>query len=196
MKKIITMAAALFIFSSTAAHAQHYVTKGETMNSIAIEHKMKLKDLISLNPHIANPNKIKVNDYIIIRSGVETQKDLTDYARSLQDITAYSYGGQNFPYSTDCSGWTQGIYKKFGVNLPRTSAQQAQTGKPVKFQDLQIGDLMFFSTDPSHKITHVGINLGNDFFISNLNEKKDIEILSNWGSWSQKHFMWGTRYEL
>lgn len=191
-----TMAAAMFLSMSSVAHGQHYVKKGETLNSIAIEHKMKLKDLISLNPHIANPNKIHVNDYIVIRSGVETQKDLTDYARSLQDITAYSYGGQNAPYSTDCSGWVQFIYKKFGVALPRTSAAQAQTGKPVKFQDLQIGDLMFFSTDPNKKITHVGINLGNDFFISNLNEKKDVEILSDWGSWSQKYFMWGTRYEM
>ena len=196
MKKILTMFAAIFLISSTAAHAQHYVKPGDTMNKIAIEHKMKLQDLISLNPHIQNPNKINVNDYIVIRSGVETQKDLTDYARSLQDITAYSYGGQNAPYVTDCSGWVQFIYSKFNVKLPRTSAAQARTGKPVKFQDLQIGDLMFFSTDPNKKITHVGINLGNDFFISNLNEKKDVEILSNWGSWSQKHFMWGTRYEL
>lgn len=196
MKKIITIFAAIFLFSSTAAHAQHYVKKGETMNSIAIEHKMTLKDLISLNPHITNPNKLNVDDYIIIRSGTEKQKDLTDYARSLQDITAYSYGGQQFPYKTDCSGFTQGVFKKFGVTLPRTSRDQAKTGKPVKFNDLQIGDLMFFSTRADKVITHVGINLGNDFFISNLNEKKDIEILSNWGSWSQKYFMWGARHEL
>jgi cell wall-associated NlpC family hydrolase len=198
MKKFIATALSfsLFFGFSQIGHAQHYVKPKESMYSIAKEHKMSLKDLISLNPHIANPNKIQVDDYIIIRSGSETKKDLTDFARSLQSVTAYSYGGQNPPYSTDCSGFVQFIYKKFGVNLPRTSALQAYTGKPVKFADLQIGDLMFFSTRADKKISHVGINLGNDFFISNLNEAKDVEILSNWGMWSQKYFMWGTRYEM
>lgn len=196
MKKVIPILAALFLFSSTAAHAQHYVTKGETMNSIAIEHKMSLKDLISLNPHITNPNKINVNDYIIIRSGSEKQKDLTDYARSLQDITAYSYGGQQFPYKTDCSGFVQGVFAKFGVKLPRTSREQAKTGMPVKFTELQVGDLLFFSTRADKVITHVGIQLENDLWLSNLNEKSDVKILSNWGTWTQKYFQYGTRHKL
>lgn len=195
-KHLILILACYFLFSiGTVAHAQYYVKPGDTMYKIAQENKMSLKDLISLNPH-HNPNMIHVGDYIVIRSGSETAADLTAYARSLQDITAYSYGGQNAPYVTDCSGWTQFIYKKFGVNLPRTSAAQSKTGKPVRFADLQIGDLMFFSTRADKQITHVGINLGNDFFISNLNEKKDVEILSNWGSWSQKYFMWGARHKL
>jgi len=198
MKKMSTMILSLVLILSFASvsHAQHYVTKGETLSIIAKNHEMSLKDLISLNPHITNPNRINVDDYIIVRTKSETAKDLTDYARSLQSITAYSYGGQNAPYKTDCSGWVQYIYKKFGIALPRTSAAQSKTGKPVKFADLQIGDLMFFSTRADKQISHVGINLGNDFFISNLNEKKDVEILSNWGTWSQKYFMWGSRYEM
>lgn len=198
MKKwIITFtAAACFFGFSSGASAQHYVTKNESMYSIAKEYKMSLKDLISLNPHIKDPNKLRINDYIVIRSGVETQKDLVDYAKSLDSITAYSYGGQNFPYQTDCSGFVQGVFKKFGVNLPRVSRDQAKTGSPVKFNDLQIGDLMFFSTRADHVITHVGIYMGEDYFISNLNEKKDVEIMPSWGSWSRENFMWGTRYKL
>jgi peptidoglycan DL-endopeptidase LytE len=189
--------AAAFLFSiGTAAHAEHYVHEGETLGGIAKEYKMSLKDIISLNPHISNPNKIKPNDYIIVRTKTEPQKDLVDYARSLQDVTAYAYGGQNFPYSTDCSGWVQGIYKKFGVNLPRVSRDQAKTGEPVKFENLQIGDLMFFSTKADKVITHVGIYMGNGFWISNLNEKKDVEILSTWGNWAQKYFLWGARYKI
>lgn len=190
------MAAFLFFSLGTAAHAQHYVTKNETMYSISKEYKMNLADLISLNKHIKNPNNIKPGDYIVIRSEVETAADLVDYAKSLESITAYSYGGNNFPYSTDCSGWVQGIYKKFGVSLPRVSRDQAKTGTPVKFPELQVGDLMFFSTAKDKHITHVGIYMGENYFISNLNEKKDIEILPSWGSWSREFFMWGTRYKL
>ena len=157
---------------------------------------MSLSDLISLNKHIKDPNKIKQGDFIVIRSGVETQKDLVDYAKSLQSVTAYQYGGQNFPYETDCSGWVQGIYKKFGVTLPRVSKDQAKTGTPIKYQDLQIGDLMFFSTAADKHITHVGIYMGDENFISNLNKEKDVKIMPIWGSWSRENFMWGTRYKL
>jgi peptidoglycan DL-endopeptidase LytE len=184
------------------ASAQHYVKSGDTMAKIAQEHNMTLKDLISLNPHIKNPNLINVNDYIVIRSNVEKQRDLVDYARSLQESTNYVYGGQDFspPMNTDCSGFVQAVFAKFGVKLPRTSAQQAVVafGTPVKFPELQIGDLMFFSTRADKKITHVGIFMGTETntWISNLNSKKSVQILSSWGRWSQDYFMWGQRIKL
>jgi cell wall-associated NlpC family hydrolase len=181
---------------ATGVSAQHYVKPGDSMSKIAKTYNMTLKDLLSLNPHIANPNIIKPNDYIIIRSKTEPKKDLIDYARSLQGVTTYVYGGQNFPTSTDCSGWAQGIFKKFGVDLPRVSRDQAKTGKPVAFKDLQIGDLMFFSTRSDKVITHTGIYMGNDYWISNLNERKDVQIMSNFNTWTQKYFLWGARYEI
>jgi peptidoglycan DL-endopeptidase LytE len=196
-KILISMFAICMVFGiSSKASAQHYVQTGETLSKIAKEYGMSLSDIISLNPHIENPNIIHPNDYIIVRTKTEPQKDLVDYARSLQSVTAYSYGGQNPPYSTDCSGWVQYVYKKFGVNLPRVSRDQAKTGLPVKFQDLQIGDLMFFSTRADKVISHVGIYMGNDYFISNLNEEKDVEIMSSWGSWAQRYFLWGARHKL
>jgi LysM repeat protein len=196
MRKLLIAFVMAFLFVPSLASAQYYVERGDTMKKIAQENHMTLKDLISLNPHIENPNIIHVGDYIVIRSHVETQKDLVDYARSLQESTHYVYGGQNAPYETDCSGWVQSIFKKFGVILPRVSNDQAKTGHPVKFQDLQIGDLMFFSTRSDKKITHVGIYMGNDYWISNLNAKKNVQILSTWGKWSQAYFQWGARYEL
>lgn len=188
--------AAGLMFGAGTANAEYYVEKGDTMSKIAKNNNMSLSDLLSLNKHIVNPNYIKVGDYIVVRTGTETQKDLVDYARSLQAVTAYKYGGQDFPESTDCSGWVQGVYKKFGITLPRVSRDQAKTGTPVKFNDLQIGDLMFFSTASDKHITHVGIYMGNGFWISNLNSDKDVQILSTWGTWSRQHFMWGTRYKL
>lgn len=198
VKKIMIPFFALFLMIAfeSSASAQHYVEKGETLSKIAKTYGMTLKDIISLNPHIENPNVIQPKDYIIIRTQTEPQKDLVDYARSTQSVTAYVYGGQNAPYETDCSGWAQHVYKKFGVELPRVSRDQAKTGKPVTFQELQIGDLMFFSTRADKRITHTGIYMGNDYWISNLNEKKDVEILSTWGSWAQKYFLWGTRHEI
>ncbi len=200
MKKIIatSLAFLLILGSTNIAFAQHYVTKGETMSKIAKNFGMDLKDLISLNPHIENPNRINPGDYIVIRSGSETKADLVDYAKSLQESTKYVYGGQDFipPMRTDCSGFVQAVFGKFGVKLPRVSADQAKTGKPIKFKDLQLGDLMFFSTRADKKITHVGIYTGENLWISNLNSEKSVQILSTWGKWSQAYFQWGSRYEL
>jgi peptidoglycan DL-endopeptidase LytE len=197
IKWIVPFLTLFLVFTvSEKANAEHYVKPGENMWKIAQKYGMSVSDLISLNPHIPNPNIIHANDYIVIRTTDQKAKDLTGYARSLQSVTAYQYGGNNPPYETDCSGWVQHIYKKFGVNLPRTSREQAALGKHVTFQELEIGDLMFFSTRNDKVITHVGINLGNDYFISNLNETKDVEILSNWGTWTQKYFLWGARHKL
>ncbi len=196
MKKIIIVLAATFCLSfGSMAHAEYVAKSGDTMYKIAQKYNMNLKDLLSLNPHLIDPNKIKSGDYIIIRSSNKA-KDLVDYAKSLQDVTAYSYGGNNFPYEVDCSSWTQGVFKRFGILLPRTSAEQAKTGLPVRLNDLQIGDLMFFSTAADKHITHVGIYMGDNYWISNLNAQDRVKILSTWGKWTQQHFMWGTRYKL
>lgn len=201
MKKLIASCVALLCFFSFTnfAHAQVYVQKGDTLSKIAKEVEMPLKELIELNPHIKNPNKINPGDYIIFRSKTEPQKDLVDYARSMAEGTTYVYGGNDFTppdFATDCSGFVQHVYKKFGVDLPRVSKLQAQTGKPVTFKELQIADLMFFSTRADKVITHVGIYMGDDYWISNLNTAKDVEIMSTWGKWTQAYFQWGARHKL
>jgi cell wall-associated NlpC family hydrolase len=80
------------------------------------------------------------------------------------------------------------------VTLPRVSRDQAKVGTPVAFKDLRKGDLMFFSSGRTDKqITHVGIYLGNNMWISNLKTGSNVVIFSTFGSWTQKSFMWGTR---
>lgn len=198
MKKIVISCLFLcLVFSvGTVVSAQHIVRGGDSLSKIAKQYNMGLKDLILLNPHIENPNIIHVNDYIIIRSKDDTKKDMVDYAKSLQAVTAYSYGGTEAPYNTDCSGWMQYVFKKFGVDLPRVSRDQAKTGTPITFQQLQLGDLMYFSTREDKVITHVGLYIGDSMWISNLNEKVDVEIMPAWNSWTQKYFMWGARYKM
>jgi len=196
IKKLTAVCISVFILGfATVASAEYTVKKGDTLTGIAKKYGMSYADLKSLNPQIKNVNLIKVNDYINVRSANKA-KDLVDYARSLQDVTTYVYGGQqNYapPLRTDCSGWTQYIYRKFGVNLPRVSRDQARVGTPVKFADMRAGDLMFFSTRADHVITHVGIYMGDNYWISNLSTGKDVRIFSTFGTWTKGNFMWATR---
>jgi cell wall-associated NlpC family hydrolase len=172
--------------------AAHVVQPGDAFWKIAGEYHMSLADLIKLNPHIENPSRINPGDKMVVRSG-DVASDIVDYARALQGVTVYQYGGQSAPELTDCSGWVQAIYKEFGIDLPRVSRDQAKVGKPIKFQDMRKGDLMFFSTREDKVITHVGIYMSDDFWISNLSTKQDVEVLSTFGPWTQKYFLWAQR---
>lgn len=192
MKKLLLLIPIIFMFTTTKADAAYSVKNNDTMWKISNKYNMSYSDLVSLNPQIKDVNKINVGQAIAVRSG-DTPTDLTDYSKNLKSITTYQYGGQNAPYLTDCSGWTQHIYNKFGITIPRVSKYQANTGTPITFQNLKKGDLMFFSTREDKVIHHVGIYLGNGYWISNLNDSKNVTILSIWDTWTQKYFLWGSR---
>ncbi len=81
--------------------------------------------------------------------------------------TPYRYGAQTRRKGTDCSGMTMVIFRdKAGVALPRNSAEQQRFCMPVSRDDLQPGDLVFFSSSTrGGRVNHVGIYRGNGDFI-------------------------------
>ncbi|HWP82276.1 MAG TPA: NlpC/P60 family protein [Bacteroidota bacterium] len=91
-----------------------------------------------------------------------------DQSKMMREISRYmgipyEYGGDT-PQGLDCSGYTMLVFKNsVGVQLPRTSADQSKIGKPVSFEDLKFGDLVFFNTT-GESASHVGIYLGDDLF--------------------------------
>jgi len=89
----------------------------------------------------------------------------------------YVWGG-TVPSGFDCSGYVQYLYKKEGIQLPRTALQQSKVGKDVTWQPLKKGDLLFFLTDRKRGIpvTHVGMYLGNNKFIHAASRRKGIII--------------------
>ncbi len=80
----------------------------------------------------------------------------------------YVYGGTS-PSGFDCSGFTQYVYKHFGVNLNRTAAAQYSNGKSVT--SLQAGDLVMFGKSG---INHVGIYIGGNIFIHAANKSQGV----------------------
>jgi len=104
----------------------------------------------------------------------------------------YVWGG-NGPNSFDCSGLTKYVYGKVGVNLERISYNQAEQGIAVKKENLQAGDLVFFSginaTSSSAKISHVGIYIGNDQFIHASNPTRGVVQDDINDSYYSKHYV-------
>ncbi len=79
--------------------------------------------------------------------------------------TPYVLGGTTRT-GTDCSGLVLQVFTPLGVKLPRVSAAQAQVGLPVTPDALLPGDLVFFDVNQEGRVTHVGIYLGDDQFVS------------------------------
>ena len=83
----------------------------------------------------------------------------------------YVYGGTSLTNGADCSGFTQSVFKQFGISLPRTSGQQAKAGAGVSYLEAQAGDLICYSG-------HVGIYIGNGKIVHASSAKTGIKISS------------------
>jgi NlpC/P60 family len=105
----------------------------------------------------------------------------------------YRYGGTGKDGGGfDCSGLIQYAYGKYGVDLPRVSADQAREGRKIgrNPQALAPGDLLTFS-NRGGPVTHVGLYLGNGRFIHSATRGVQVSVLSEddpYGRW------WYTRW--
>lgn len=79
----------------------------------------------------------------------------------------YRYGGTSLTGGIDCSGFTQAIYRAYGIRLPRTSGAQRKVGKAVSYSDAKPGDLICYSG-------HVAIYIGGGKIVHAATPKKGI----------------------
>ena len=98
----------------------------------------------------------------------------------------YKYGGTT-PRGFDCSGFVQYVFDRHGVQLPRTSRQQAQVGRglPVSVGALKVGDLMLFATEGS-RIDHVAIYAGGNRMLHSSSSGRGVrydDLTSSRGRW-------------
>ncbi|HEX7380927.1 MAG TPA: C40 family peptidase [Nevskiaceae bacterium] len=70
----------------------------------------------------------------------------------------YVYGGADSA-GFDCSGLVYDVYRKVGVELPRSAAAQYHAGQKIPFADAAPGDLIFYRIDGG---MHVTIYVGHD----------------------------------
>lgn len=90
--------------------------------------------------------------------------EIVSYAKQYLGCS-YVYGGSG-PSTFDCSGFTMYVYKHFGYSLSHSATAQSYEGTAVAKEDLQPGDLVFFSDYQTLEgIGHCGIYIGDGEFI-------------------------------
>ncbi|WP_026695723.1 C40 family peptidase [Peribacillus kribbensis] len=107
---------------------------------------------------------------------------LINYAKKFIG-TPYVWGGTS-PSGFDCSGFIYYVFKEQGIYLPRTSST-LYTNVGLKVSSPSPGDLVFFNTSGSG-VSHVGIYIGNNEFISAESSGVKVSSLTN--------TYWGPRY--
>jgi hypothetical protein len=77
----------------------------------------------------------------------------------------YRYGGMTAK-GLDCSGFLCLVFKDaLNVSLPRSASGLHSWAEKTSLEKAQAGDFLFFKTDKSGSVTHVGLYLGDRRFI-------------------------------
>ncbi|WP_169907750.1 C40 family peptidase [Priestia abyssalis] len=97
--------------------------------------------------------------------------------------TPYVFNSPSYQTDTfDCSSFIQYIFGVNGIPLPRTSREQAKAGIRISFDQIQKGDLLFFTTKTRKngkslsKIGHVGLYIGNGQMLHTYRQGKKVRI--------------------
>ena len=90
----------------------------------------------------------------------------------------YKFGAKaGITTAFDCSSYTQYIFKKIGISLPRTSSSQASVGAKIAKADLKPGDLVFFKRPGKAGIGHVAVYIGDNKMLGASGDKVQISSL-------------------
>jgi lipoprotein Spr len=140
----------------------------------------------------ASPLQIKYAQLIGIQPQLITNTALYQFIDEWMN-TPYQYGGQT-KKGADCSGFTYQLFAAvYGKTLPRQSAAQSQLlNAPKSVGELTEGDLVFFKTEGSKTINHVGVYLHNQKMI-NATTSAGV-VISDMGSayWKPKFVTGGS----
>ena len=179
--------------------SEYIVKSGDNLWSIALKYGTTVEKLKEINK--LTTNDLKIGDKLVIPNLAKAPQpsrsgDSADGSRIIAKAaeylgTPYRYGGASAS-GFDCSGFTQFVYSEVGIKIKRTSAQQYENARKISFEQLQKGDLVFFSTN-SGKPDHVGIYIGDKKFIHAPSKGKKIQISSFENSyWKEKFHGAGT----
>jgi cell wall-associated NlpC family hydrolase len=138
-----------------------------TKRSVSTQKASAKKEIKSSSVSENNSDKSSSSSNSSIRN------QIANYARRFEG-NPYVWGGTSLTRGADCSGFTQSVLENFGIYIPRTSREQAASGRRVDIDDIKPGDLIFYRRNGT--INHVALYLGNGKVIGAKSSDEGIRI--------------------
>lgn len=108
----------------------------------------------------------------------------------------YQWGGTSPKTGFDCSGLVWYAYKDLvKFKIPRTANEMyhLRDASPIKREELEKGDLVFFRINGRGTADHVGVYLGGGKFIQSPRTGKDIQVSGLSEDYWQEHYIGARR---
>ena len=129
--------------------------------------------------HKKNQQEDIVSEVTIKKSKKQQNKERQELGKKIAKEaiswvgTPYGYGKSDKGRATDCSGLVLVVFEKIAnVKMPRNSAKQAEFCKPLKDNEVEAGDLVFFATGRDvNQISHVGVMIDERKFVHSSSSK-------------------------
>lgn len=99
--------------------------------------------------------------------------------------------GSTGPNTFDCSGLILTVAREaIGYQMPRTAKSMYEMAKHIPDNKKEPGDLVFFKSSPSGPVSHVGLYIGRNQFISAVSDGPNTGVIVS----SLKENYWKTHY--
>ena len=157
---------------------QQSVNQSSVVNAVAVTNNAGAKTATTtIAKKKANEQRIKEQQALINSKATSAKgSEIVKFAMQFNG-NPYVMGGTDLIHGTDCSGFTQSVYKHFGIDLPRVARDQANVGVEVPIGNIQPGDLVFYSSGQDY-VTHAAIYIGDGKIIHARTPKTGIGINS------------------
>jgi cell wall-associated NlpC family hydrolase len=165
------------------------VQTGDTLYKIAQATGVSVQDIVKAN-NLANPNLIYPGEVLKIPGLLANQIIAT--AQKCVGVH-YVWGGSNPSVGFDCSGFVYYVFGQNGITLPRVSTDQWKVGTSIPANQLQKGDLVFFTDTYKPGVSHVGIYIGNDQFVEASSGKGQVIIAHLSSPYYSSHYLGAKR---
>jgi cell wall-associated NlpC family hydrolase len=112
-----------------------------------------------------------------------SRDSIIEFAKTYVGVP-YRYAGSNPKTGFDCSGFVHYVFKKFNIEVPRSSREFAKLGTNLQPEEFKVGDvIIFYSFRNPSSIGHVGIiceanGMQSKFIHSSSGRKRGV-IISN-----------------
>ncbi|NLG36793.1 MAG: hypothetical protein GX549_02165 [Clostridiales bacterium] len=158
---------------------------------------VSLTEVVWIGTQAAQPEAIAQTAPELSPDGLERAVQIVEMAQQFLG-TPYVYGAESPEDGFDCTGFTQYLYKQFGISLARTAQGQGYNTPGARIndvRDLRIGDLVYLNTVPDDEdlSDHAGIYIGNGQFIHASSSMGEVVISDIDSGYYSRVFSWGVR---